>query len=152
MRPRSVLAAIASVAVLPACDDPGPRRSTCEARRPGGRREIEWAELMRANHLDLLAIWLAAMLAGSPAAAHSVPELEGALSERERYFQPLQDRAAPGFTLQDAAGRAVGRIASGLPDDVTTPWLARPGIPRPHLPADDPEAPQSAGRAPDREP
>jgi tetratricopeptide (TPR) repeat protein len=38
---------------------------------------------------------------------------------------------------QDAAGRAVGRIASGLPDDVTTPWLARPGIPRPHIPAGD---------------
>ncbi len=62
---------------------------------------------MLAKHLDLLAIGLAAMLAGSPAAAHSVPELEGDLSEREKYFQPLQDREAPGFTLEDPNGREV---------------------------------------------
>ena len=62
---------------------------------------------MLAKHLDLLAIGLAAALAGSQAAAHSVQELEGDLSEREKYFQPLEDRRAPGFTLQNADGREV---------------------------------------------
>ncbi len=50
----------------------------------------------------------AATLTGSPAAAHSVPELEGEFSERERYFQPLEDRPAPDFTLEDADGRKIG--------------------------------------------
>ena len=55
----------------------------------------------------LLAIGLAAAIAGSEAAAHSMQELEGELRERARYFQPLEGRAAPGFTLRDADGREV---------------------------------------------
>ena len=38
--------------------------------------------------------------------AHSLRELETALGDREKYFQPI-DKAAPDFTLQDAAGRSV---------------------------------------------
>ncbi len=65
---------------------------------------------MIAKRLYPLALGLAvaAMLAGSPAAlAHSMEELEGELFEREGYFQPLEGRAAPAFTLRDAAGREV---------------------------------------------
>ncbi|MCS6758865.1 MAG: hypothetical protein MO852_07435 [Candidatus Devosia euplotis] len=36
----------------------------------------------------------------TPAAAHSLQELDAQLSGREKYFQP-----APEFTLVDAAGR-----------------------------------------------
>lgn len=41
-----------------------------------------------------------------PAAAHSLEDLEAALDQRERYFEP-KDRAAPGFELRDASGRTV---------------------------------------------
>ena len=43
---------------------------------------------------------------GVPVTAHSLQELQAQLSERERYFQPL-DREAPDFALQDADGRPV---------------------------------------------
>lgn len=43
----------------------------------------------------------------TPAAAHSLEELETQLSGREKYFQPV-DQPAPEFTLVDAAGREVG--------------------------------------------
>ena len=62
---------------------------------------------MVARRLYLLAACLAAALAASPAAAHSVQELEGDLFGRERYFQPLEGRGAPGFTLRDGDGREV---------------------------------------------
>ena len=38
--------------------------------------------------------------------AHSLHDLETALGDREKYFQPI-DKDAPDFTLQDAAGRSV---------------------------------------------
>jgi len=41
-----------------------------------------------------------------PLAAHSLQELEGQLSDREKYFQPV-GKEAPEFTLEDAEGRAV---------------------------------------------
>jgi protein SCO1/2 len=58
----------------------------------------------------LIAIGLAAAMLASPvhpAAAHSPGEVERALGERERYFQPI-GRVAPAFTLEDAAGREIG--------------------------------------------
>lgn len=38
--------------------------------------------------------------------AHSLHDVETALGDREKYFQPI-DKAAPDFTMQDAAGRSV---------------------------------------------
>jgi protein SCO1/2 len=42
-----------------------------------------------------------------PALAHSPENHEARLRDRERYFQPLEPRPAPDFTLLDAEGRAV---------------------------------------------
>lgn len=42
----------------------------------------------------------------SPAAAHSLKDLEATLDQREQYFEST-DRAAPKFELQDASGRTV---------------------------------------------
>ena len=42
----------------------------------------------------------------SPAAAHSLEDLEASLDKREQYFEPA-DREAPGFELQDASGRTL---------------------------------------------
>src|SRR6266700_4160858 len=39
--------------------------------------------------------------------AHSLHELETALGDREKYFQPI-DKDTPDFTLQDAGGRVLG--------------------------------------------
>lgn len=47
-----------------------------------------------------------ALVAASAASAHSLEDLEAVLGSKERYFQPL-DRAAPGFSLEDADGRTV---------------------------------------------
>ena len=55
---------------------------------------------------SILAILLAATLA-PPAAAHSLEQAEQQLRDKEAFFQAV-DREAPGFTLQDADGRAVG--------------------------------------------
>ena len=41
-----------------------------------------------------------------PAKAHSLKELESQLGAREKYFQPF-DKDAPGFELENAAGRTV---------------------------------------------
>lgn len=41
-------------------------------------------------------------------AHHPAGGAKSRLSERERYFQPLEARPAPDFTLRDAEGRAVG--------------------------------------------
>jgi protein SCO1 len=63
---------------------------------------------MLANRFRPLAVALATvMIAGSQAAAHHPADLEGDLSKRERYFQPLEGDAAPDFTLEDADGREV---------------------------------------------
>ena len=45
--------------------------------------------------------------AASPAAAHSLKDLEASLDEREQYFEPTAEREAPGFELQDASGRTI---------------------------------------------
>jgi protein SCO1 len=47
-----------------------------------------------------------AVAAVTPSAAHSLGELEGMLSDREKYFQPINEMASD-FTLEDADGRAV---------------------------------------------
>lgn len=44
----------------------------------------------------------------SAIAHHPVGGAEARLSERERFFQPLEARPAPDFTLRDAEGRRVG--------------------------------------------
>lgn len=49
-------------------------------------------------------IWALALM--PTASAHSVKDLEAALGDREKYFQPI-DKESPGFTLQDANGRIV---------------------------------------------
>lgn len=49
---------------------------------------------------------MALALFATPAAAHSVKDLEADLFEREKYFQPV-DKEAPGFALKDAKGRPV---------------------------------------------
>lgn len=56
----------------------------------------------------LLRALTVAVLAGiaSPAAAHSLKDLEASLDKREQYFEPA-DREAPGFELQDASGRTL---------------------------------------------
>lgn len=51
----------------------------------------------------VVALSLAAL--GPPASAHSLKDLEAALGDREKYFQSI-DKDTPGFTLQDADGRA----------------------------------------------
>lgn len=43
----------------------------------------------------------------TPAAAHSLKDLEGKLLKRERYVQ-MMSKKAPEFTLQDANGRRIG--------------------------------------------
>ena len=43
----------------------------------------------------------------TPAAAHSLKDLEGQLFKRERYVQ-MMSKKAPEFTLQDANGRRIG--------------------------------------------
>jgi len=53
----------------------------------------------------VLALSLAAF--GSAASAHSLKDLEAALGDREKYFQPI-DKPAPDFALQDAKGRKIG--------------------------------------------
>ncbi len=55
--------------------------------------------------LSFLVILVLTTLA-TGAFAHSLHELETALGDREKYFQPI-DEAAPDFILQDAAGRSV---------------------------------------------
>ncbi|GGG52449.1 cytochrome-c oxidase [Caldovatus sediminis] len=49
----------------------------------------------------------AALALPAPAGAHSLPDVEGRLHDRERFFQPLEARPAPDFALQDAEGRPV---------------------------------------------
>jgi len=63
----------------------------------------EWS--MRSFVATFLGMTLSA-LALTPAAAHSLKELETELGSREQYFQPI-DKDAPQFTLQDAEGRPV---------------------------------------------
>lgn len=46
------------------------------------------------------------IFAAAPAVAHSMKEVEGDLTKRENYFQPL-DKEAPQFALKDADGRPV---------------------------------------------
>jgi protein SCO1/2 len=53
----------------------------------------------------VVALTLVALAAPS-ASSHSLKELETALGDREKYFQPV-DKPAPGFALQDAEGRAI---------------------------------------------
>jgi protein SCO1/2 len=50
---------------------------------------------------------IAAVAAPTVATAHSLDSLEEQLFDREQYFQ-IKDLPAPGFTLQDADGKAVG--------------------------------------------
>ncbi|MBY0331040.1 MAG: SCO family protein [Acetobacteraceae bacterium] len=52
----------------------------------------------------------AAVLALPPrlARAHSLPEVEARLHDREQFFQPFEARPAPDFALQDPEGRPVG--------------------------------------------
>lgn len=49
---------------------------------------------------------IALALFATPAAAHSVNDLEADLFEREKHFQPVA-KEAPGFALKDAKGRPV---------------------------------------------
>ena len=49
---------------------------------------------------------LAAVPLVRPAFSHSLEELSQSIAAAEKYFQPF-DAEAPGFTLQDAGGRAV---------------------------------------------
>lgn len=57
--------------------------------------------------MKLIAIALAlAISATAPAAAHSMKEIEGDLSKREIYFQPLE-KDAPAFALKDPEGHPI---------------------------------------------
>ncbi len=60
---------------------------------------------MRALHsgLIVIAVTVASVV---PVLAHSLEEVDQDLRAKETYFQPV-DSEAPGFTLQDAAGRTV---------------------------------------------
>jgi protein SCO1 len=60
-----------------------------------------WAAVPR-----ILALALALTAAVPAASAHSLKELETALGDREKYFQPV-DKSAPDFMLQDADGRVL---------------------------------------------
>lgn len=60
---------------------------------------------MRALHSALIAIAVA-VASVVPVLAHSLEEVDQDLRAKETYFQPV-DSEAPGFTLQDAAGRTV---------------------------------------------
>lgn len=61
---------------------------------------------IRTLRLALLVI-AAVMVLFSPAAAHSLEEVDQNLRDKEQYFQPVGNEA-PSFTLQDADGRVVG--------------------------------------------
>ena len=56
--------------------------------------------------LSKLILGLSVAVVAPVASAHSLKDLETSLGSREQYFQPI-DKAAPTFTLQDAAGRSV---------------------------------------------
>ncbi|MCB4824861.1 SCO family protein [Roseicella aerolata] len=59
--------------------------------------------------LALGAAALAALLSAAPRGLAHPPEgHEARLRDRERYFQPLEPRPAPDFTLEDAEGRWLG--------------------------------------------
>src|SRR5215510_14900860 len=60
-----------------------------------------WAAVPR-----ILALALVLTAAVPAASAHSLKELETALGDREKYFQPV-DKSAPDFMLQDADGRVL---------------------------------------------
>src|SRR6266567_9453152 len=55
----------------------------------------------------ILTLALALSVTAPVVSAHSLKELETALGDREKYFQPV-DKNAPDFTLQDADGRVLG--------------------------------------------
>jgi protein SCO1 len=55
---------------------------------------------------SILALALALNAAVPAASAHLLKELETALGDHEKYFQPV-DKSAPDFMLQDADGRGL---------------------------------------------
>ena len=62
---------------------------------------------MRLTKSSVAALGLALVTAAVMSAeAHSLKDVESRLSEREKYFQPI-DEDAPGFELEDADGRKV---------------------------------------------
>ena len=63
------------------------------------------ADVLRFLRPAVLAFGLTAALV-SPVLSHSLEEVDRDLRDREKYFQPV-DSDAPGFTLEDADGRAV---------------------------------------------
>jgi|SRR6185437_7584981 len=56
--------------------------------------------------LAKLILGLSVVVVAPVASAHSLKDLETSLGSREQYFQPI-DKAAPDFTLWNAAGQAV---------------------------------------------
>lgn len=60
---------------------------------------------------EIVGVLALAMIAATPAAAHSIKdrsELDRLMGDREMYFQPV-DKEAPEFMLQDADGNVVSR-------------------------------------------
>src|SRR5258708_7153293 len=55
----------------------------------------------------MLGLALALVATAPMVSAHSLHELETALGDREKYFQPI-DKDTPDFTLQDTGGRVLG--------------------------------------------
>jgi protein SCO1 len=60
----------------------------------------------RTRSFRILGFALALAAAAPMVSAHSLHELETALGDREKYFQPI-DKNAPDFALQDADGRVL---------------------------------------------
>ena len=76
------------------CDE----RLSTQPAGDGGRRSLR-----------ILTLALALAVIAPVVSAHSLHELETALGNREKYFQPI-DKNTPDFTLQDADGRALSLV------------------------------------------
>ncbi len=69
------------------------------------RSKVRGPLLLVALGAVVVAVMLSIM---PPALAHATESPEVRLRDRERYFQALESRPAPDFTLEDAEGRRVG--------------------------------------------
>lgn len=62
---------------------------------------------MRKALLHIVGACVAAGLATSASADHPGEKIDGWMSEQEKYFQVIDERAAPAFELEDSDGRAI---------------------------------------------
>jgi protein SCO1/2 len=96
----------------------GPAPAMSGPAEPQGRSKVGHTRITPALMVALGL--LVAAFGATPAAAHSLEELESELAERESYVE-FVDRPAPEFALEDAGGRAVS--LAGLRGKVVVLWF-----------------------------